>query len=172
MEVEVRARGRPVPLDEGLDDLPEGRQLQEEDLDGVESVPFRREEKTARRRRLGGEGCPRNGHGGSADLASGPGLVEGPAAQRVRKAVEVEGGGGGQKIRRAAEGERNKDLAEIGACGTGCVTRARTARAATSPTAASPSSSLHVSRRARPRSASRPSAEPTVARSVASADVV
>ncbi len=90
MEIEVRPSGGPVVVDEPFEDLPEGGQLEEEDLDRVEARALGRKEQPPRRRRRADEPRPARRERAAGSRARSRELLPGPAAEGVGERFEVE----------------------------------------------------------------------------------
>ena len=128
MEVEVRTSCGAGVVDEPFDDLPECGQLQEEDLDYVQTRALGGKEQPSRRRRGADEPRPARGKGGACSRARNRELVPGPAAEGVGERFEVERRRHGQEERRAVERQRREEIADGGAAAHGRGERAHRVR--------------------------------------------
>src|SRR5512143_65391 len=117
VEVEVRAPGGPVIVEEAFENLAERGHLQEEDLDGIEAGALRGEEEPARRRRSLDEPRPAPGKRPARPAPADRELLPGPTAERVGERFEVEGCRDGHEEGRPEEGQRRAEVTDAGLAG-------------------------------------------------------
>ena len=170
VEVEVRTPGGPVIIDETVEDLSERRQLQEEDLDGIEAGALLREEEPSRRGRRSDEPRPARRELPARPCAPDREFLPRPAAERIGERFEVEGGRHGHEKGRPIEGQRREQTPDARAPGD-FRGRAPPSRSPRRPETAA-SCSVKTSRSARPRSSRRSAAERTFAPGELTRDVV